>query len=347
MFHTYMTILVPSIVAAIITAVATKFLIKYMGSSGITLVDHNKKSKPVIATGVGFGIAFGFSIGIFTYIFGASFNFYTPIASISDLFGIMTSILLITIVGFIDDINIRIGKSHETKDKEGSWTGLKQWQKPVLTFMGAIPLMAINAGVSVIRIPFVGNIAFSIFYPLVIVPLAIMFGANAFNLLGGFDGIATGTGTIAILGLLIYSIFFGTYTGTLISAVLFASMLVFALFNIYPAKMIPGDSFTYFFGAAIIADMILGNMESFGIIIFMPWIIEFILHARRKFKTRDMGELQHDGTFAPPYGKKIYSWTHLIMNMKKCKEWEISLYMWFVEFGFIALAFVLKSFSLL
>ena len=346
MFHTYLTILIPSVVGALVTLVATMFLMKYMKYSGITLVDHNKKSKPVLPTGLGFAIAFGFSVGLMVYIFGSSFGLYTPVASLEDLFGIITAVLLITIVGFIDDINIRMSNAN-TEDKVGSWAGLKQWQKPILTFMGAIPLMAINAGISIVRIPLVGNIALSIYYPLVVVPLAIMFGANAFNLLGGFDGIATGTGTVAIFALLIYSLIFGTYTGALVSAILFASMLVFTAFNIYPARMVPGDSFTYFFGAAIIADMVIGNMESFGIIVFMPWIIEFLLHAKKKFHSSDLGTLQPDGSFVSKYGKKIYSWTHLIMRIGKPNEWQISAYMLVIEALFVVLAFVMKSFALL
>lgn len=347
MFHTYLTILIPSLVAAIITFVSTSFLMRYMGFSGITLVDHNKKNKPVIPTGVGFGIAFGFSVGLLAYIFGSSFGLYTPVASLEDLFGIMTSILLITIVGFIDDINIRVSKAHGSKEKVGSWTGLKQWQKPVLTFMGAIPLMAINAGVSIVRIPLIGNIALSFYYPLIVVPLAIMFGANAFNLLGGFDGIATLTGTIAVFALLAYSLVYGTYTGVLVSSILLASMIMFSIFNVYPAKMVPGDSFTYFFGAAIIADMVIGNMESFGIIVFMPWIIEFLLHAKKKFHSSDLGTLQSDGSFKPPYGKKIYSWTHVFMNMGRLKEWQITASMCAVEILFVLLAFGMKSLALL
>ena len=37
-----------------------------------------------------------------------------------DLFGIITAVLLITIVGFIDDINIRTSNAN-TEDKVGSW----------------------------------------------------------------------------------------------------------------------------------------------------------------------------------------------------------------------------------
>ena len=49
----------------------------------------------------------------------------------------------------------------------------------------------------------------------------------------------------------------------------------------------------------------------------MPWIIEFLLHLRRKFKVTDLGIRQKDGTFKAPYGRKIYSLTHLVMNIKE------------------------------
>ena len=109
----------------------------------------------------------------------------------------------------------------------------------------------------------------------------------------------------------------------------------------------PGDSFTYAVGAGLVAAMILGNMESFGVMVFMPWIIEFLLHLRKRFNVTDLGNCRSDGTFKAPYGKKIYSWTHVIMNMKKCKEWEVSLYMWIICIGFVALAFAMKYLALL
>ena len=175
----------------------------------------------------------------------------------------------------------------------------------------------------------------------------MVFAANAFNLLGGFDGIAGGTALVSILGMLVYSILFGTYAGTLLTSVLAAAIIGFLLFNIYPSKITPGDSFTYAVGTAMVAIMIIGNMESFGLIIFIPWIIEFVLHARKKFKVSDLGKLRADGTFEPRHGKKIYSWTHLIMNLKRCREWEVSIYMWLIELGFVILAFALKFLVLL
>ena len=345
--HTYLTIIVPSIIAFVITIVATLFMMRYMYESGVTATDYNKKNRPTLPSSMGLAVAFGFGIGMLTYIFGSSFNFYVPVASLEYLFATILAVLLVSLVGFIDDINVKT-KLTKTTGMMDTRVGLKQWQKPLLTLMGAIPLMAINAGVSIVTIPFIGAVPFGIFYPLIIVPLAIIFAANAFNLLGGFNGISTGTGLIAALGMVAYSILFGTYTGLLISSILVAVFLAIFIFDFYPSRILPGDSFTYFAGTALVATMIIGNMESFGIIIFMPWIIEFFLHLRKKFDVTDLGKRQNDGTFKSPYGRQIYSWTHIAMNViKKPKEWEVSVFMFGVEALFVFLALGLKLVHLL
>lgn len=336
----------PAIVAFVITLIATRFLMSYLYESGVTTPDHNKKGKITLPSGVGLAAAIGFTVGALTYVFGASFNLFVPVASLEYLLATILAVVLISIVGFLDDINVKRGFVKST-DMMDTRKGLKQWHKPLLTLMGAIPLMAINAGISIVRIPFIGAVNFGIFYPLVIIPLAVIFVTNAFNLLGGFDGINPGTGVILVFGMVLYSLFYGAYVGLLLSTILFAAMLVMLLYNKYPAKMVPGDSFAYFGGIGIVAAMVLGNMESFGLILFIPFIIEFLLHLSRKFKVTDLGKLRKDGTMEPPYGKRIYSWCHLFMNMKRCREWEVSLYMWLVEIGFVVLAFVLKAFALL
>lgn len=345
-YHSYLTLIIPAVVTFLVTVASTLFVMSYMADSGVTAIDHNKKKPLTLPSGCGVAVAFGITCGLLTYVFGTSFNIYSASTSLVYIFATIIAVILIALVGFIDDINVK-GKAVKTTDMMDTRKGLKQWQKPLLTLVGAIPLMAINAGVSTIHLPFVGAVNFGIVYPLIIIPLAVVFASNAFNLLGGFDGIATGSGLIASLGLLLYSLVYGTYTGALLSGVLFSALLAFVLFNVYPSKLIPGDSFTYAVGTGLVVSMILGNMESFGLIVFMPWIIEFLLHLRKKFKVTDLGKLRSDGSFEAPYGKKVYSWTHLIMNAKRCKEWEVSLYMWIICIGFVALGFAVKAAGLL
>jgi len=346
MAFTYLTIIIPSLLAFIGALVSIPFIKNYMLESGVISIDRNKKDRPVLPASGGISVAFGFILGIILYIFGASFHFYHPVASQKFLFATALSVALIVFVGFLDDINVK-KKEVKTTGMKDIRKGLKQWQKPLFTFIGAIPLMAIAAGTYTVDIPFIGVVNFGIFYPLVIIPLAVIFVTNAFNLLGGFDGIATGSALILSFALLVYAFFFGTYTGLLISSILFASLLAFLPFTVYKAKILPGDTLYFGVSAAFVAAVIVGNMEAFGIIIFIPWIIEFVLHARKKFDVTDLGNLRSDGTFEAPYKNGIYSWTHIIMKAKRCKEWEVSLYMWLIEIAFVILAFGIKLVGLL
>ena len=104
-YHSYLTILIPSIVAFIITVVSTLFVIGYMKEAGIVLEDMNKKGS--LPTGGGIAVAFGFAMGLFTYAFGSSFNFYTPAVSLVDIFAVLTSVLIITMSGFLDELFVK------------------------------------------------------------------------------------------------------------------------------------------------------------------------------------------------------------------------------------------------
>ncbi len=345
MYHTYLTILLPAIISFIITIIATKFVMSYFYEAGIVGEDHNKEKPKILPSSGGVAVAFGLITGILTYTFGGSF-IYKPILDIEKLLATALGIMLIVFVGFIDDLNVKQRRVKATGMLDRK-KGLKQWQKPLLTVLGALPLMAINAGVAYVHIPLLGLVDFGIIYPLLIIPLAVIFVSNAFNLLGGFDGLQPGMAIVASLGLLTYSIFYGTGTGLLLSSLLLATLLAYLPFNMYKAKIISGDSFTYGIGAALVSIMIMGNAEFFGLIIFIPWIIEFFLHLARKFDVTDLGIRQKDGTLKAPYGKKIYSLTHLMMNIKPMKEYEVTAYLVAFEAVFVALALALKFAGLL
>ena len=340
MYHTFQTVIVPGAVAFIITLIGTRFLISYLYGAGIIAEDRNKKEKVILASSGGLALAMGIIVGILAYTFGGSFVF-SPILDISQLLAVALSIIMIALVGFLDDINVK-GKRVKSTDMMDIREGLKQWQKPLLTILGALPMMAINAGTGTVEMPFIGLLNLGIIYPLIVLPLAIIFVSNSVNLLGGFDGLQPGMALVASIGLFLYSLFYGNYIGLFLSSLLLASLLAFIPFNIYKARIIPGDSFTYAVGATLVAIMAMGNAEAFGLILFIPWIIEFLLHLRRKFKVTDLGIRQKDGTFKAPYGRKIYSLTHLVMNIKRVKEYEVAIYLSALEAAFVLLAFGLK-----
>ncbi len=344
-YTSFQTIIVPALATFIITWIGARFVMGYLASSGIVIEDKNKE-KPIDLPGSGgIAVAFGVITGILTYVFGGTFVF-TPVLSISNLMAVALSIVLIAMVGFMDDIHVKRGKVMTT-DLMDTKKGLKQWQKPLLTVLGALPLMAISAGVSIVSIPFVGQVNLGIIYPLVVLPLAVIFVSNAFNLLGGYDGMQPSMALVAGIGFLIYSILYGTYIGALLSGVFVGAMLAFLPLNYYRAKVMPGDSFTYTVGAIFVAIAVMGKAEAFGVVVFFPWVVEFILHLRRKFNVTDLGTRQRDGTFKPPYGRRIYSLTHLLMNLKRMREPDFAVYLSLMEIAFVLLAFGLKLAGLL
>lgn len=344
-YHTLLTVLIPAVTSFFMTLIATKFVMSYLFNAGVIDEDMNKEKPVVLPSSGGIAVAFGILMGMLTYIFAASFVISSPL-SIQTLLAVLLSILLIAMVGFVDDIHVKSTRA-TTTDIKRMKRGLKQWQKPLLTVIGALPLVAINAGVSTVHVPFIGIVDIGVLYPLLVLPLAIIFVSNALNLLGGFDGLKSGMYLIAAFGFLVYSMVYGSYVGVLLSGVVFAALLAFLPFNAYRSRIIPGDSFDYAVGASFVAIMAIGNAESFGVIVLFPWIVEFFLHLRRKFNVSDLGVRQRDGTFKAPYGRRIYSWTHVIMNVKKATEQDVALYLCLLEAAFVALALLLKVFALL
>jgi UDP-N-acetylglucosamine--dolichyl-phosphate N-acetylglucosaminephosphotransferase len=104
---------------------------------------------------------------------------------------------------------------------------------------------------------------------------------------------------------------------------------------------LPGDSLTYLLGSLVAAGVIVGNMERVGVIVLLPFIIEFFLKARAKFKASCLGKLRKDGRLDPPYGKKIYSLTHIIMNIKPLKEEEVTISLILLQILFALIVFII------
>ncbi|MDE1823240.1 MAG: hypothetical protein KGH50_02855, partial [Candidatus Micrarchaeota archaeon] len=164
MYNTFQTIIIPGIIAFAATVVGTKFLIAYLFDAGVIAEDRNKERIVRIASSGGLAVAFGIILGMLAYTFGGTFIF-KPVVDISKLLAVALSVILIALVGFLDDITVQSRRVQSTDIKDIR-KGLKQWQKPLLTLIGAFPLIAINAGVSTIMVPFVGSVDLGLLYPL-------------------------------------------------------------------------------------------------------------------------------------------------------------------------------------
>ena len=245
-------------------------MIKFLRKAEIIGIDQQKSDKPRLPTSAGLIVMIGILSGIFTFIGIDSFILHAN-NNLSYILAGTLSILIITLVGFFDDIIINpIPK--ENKGVASYRVGLRQREKALLVLPAAIPLMAVKAGTTTMSLPLFGPINFGIIYPLIFIPLAVLCVANATNMLAGMNGLEAGLGLIATTALGIYGFIFHSIEAMLFAFVTAGALGALLFWNWYPAKILPGDSLTYLVGAAIVTTTVLGNMEKFGIIIFTPWL---------------------------------------------------------------------------
>ncbi|MDH5690586.1 MAG: hypothetical protein OEY81_04050, partial [Candidatus Bathyarchaeota archaeon] len=245
----------------VLTVFLTKRWIRSAKAAQLLGKDMNKHNYPSIPRSGGLVVAIVICFSLLIYIFLKTFSLLgIPSTHIVEVFAISATVLLAGFTGFIDDVL-------------GWKEGLSQLQKVLLTVPIALPLTVINAGQSIIQLPILGNVDLGLFYPLLVVPLGIIGSTNGFNLLAGYNGLE------ASMGLVIFAVF--GFTGlivgrlwiALIAFVVCACLLAFLAFNWYPAKVFPGNSFTYSIGALIATLAILGSMERIAVWLFIPYFI--------------------------------------------------------------------------
>jgi len=332
------------LISFITTFFVTPYFIRFLYLAGIIGLDLQKRNRPKLATSGGVCVAFGILAGLLSYIGLHTFVSGSEI-DVIPLLAVTSSILIVMFVGLLDDLNV---KSRAVKTKEGYdiRVGFSQWVKPLLTLPAAIPLMVISAGETTMVIPFIErSVNFYIFYPLLLIPIGMVGASNAINLLAGFNGLEAGMGIVYFLGLGIFGLMHASagqeiLNGSAIFLIAFAALVGFIRYNWYPAKILPGDSLTYLLGSVVAAGVIVGNMERGGILVMLPFIIEFFLKLRVRFKATCLGRLREDGKLDPPYGRKVYSWTHFIMNLRLMTEKQVTMLLIAIQFCFVIILFL-------
>lgn len=311
----------------ILTLFLVKRWIKSAKKASLVGKDMNKPDYPLIPRSGGLIVAIVICFSLLTYIFLKTFSLLgIPSSNVIEVFAISATVLLAGFIGFIDDVL-------------GWKDGLSQLQKVLLTIPIALPLTVINAGQSIIQLPILGNLDLGMLYPLLVVPLGVIGSTNGFNLLAGYNGLETGMGLVifAIFGSI--SIVAGRLWIALIAFVVCTCLIAFLVFNWYPAKVFPGNSFTYSVGALIATLAILGNMERIAVWLFIPYFLEILLYFRARVLDR-MGDVQafakpnEDGSLELPY-KNIYDTTHLaiwVLKRIKTKVYERDVVLFVIFF---------------
>lgn len=326
-------ILISGLVSFLVVLLLTPWLIRYLRKIELVVQDQNKKDKPLVPLSGGLAVLGGYFVGLMVFIFFRTFfpgsgGMILDDYTLKYIFASAVSIMIITFVGFVDDLVIK-------KSKEGS-IGLNQWQKPLLTLLAAVPLMAASVGESIMQFPFLGRIDIGLIYPLVLIPIGVVGAANMVNLLGGLNGLETGMGIVYIGMLGLYLSYYERHIATLIALLMFMSLIAFYFYNKFPAKILPGNSLTYLLGGTLAVIAIVGNIERAVLIVAIPFFIEFLLKWRSRFKADSFGYYK-DEKLHSKYDK-IYSLTHLFLRTGRFSEKQIVLFFILIELmisGFI------------
>jgi len=259
-------------------------LIKALKKAGFLAQDMNKPGK-VLVPEMG-GIALVFGIGL-TLIILIAFKFFLNYDSQISTEKILAALLVLVSIGFIGLIDDLLVLSQKTK--------------VILALFAGLPLGVLKMGVSQMHLPFLGQVDFGIFYPLILVPIGISGAANAFDMLAGFNGLESGLGFIASIFLTLIAFKIGAWESFLVLISLAGSCLALYYFNRYPSKIFVGDIGTMTIGALIATSVVLGNFEVAGLIIFFPHFLDFFIKIRHKLP-KTFGEYK-EGKLYPPQNK--------------------------------------------
>ena len=241
-------------------------IIPRLKKAGIVGKNMNSEKQEEVAEMGGLMIAAGFGAGIiFAISLRTFFDLFLSV-SLTSILAVLSTVLIVVIIGVFDDL-----------------ISIRQWIKAIMPVFAALPLMAIKEGYSMMRIPFVGMIDFGIFYPLALVPLGITGAANAVNMLAGFNGLEVGMGAVAVGSLAIIAYIIGQTGALIILVAAFGALLATLYYNWYPAKILVGDVGTLSIGAVIASAVIIGNYETAGAIIIIPYVIDFLIKAKNRF----------------------------------------------------------------
>ena len=291
--------------------------------------DLNKPGEPEIAEMGGLVMVVGFAAGIILAI--AIETFFKRIITLNliDTFAIFSTILMIAIIGTMDDLIF-----------------LPTSVKTITPLFASFPLIAIRAGHTAMNIPFIGTVNFGIVYPILLVPLGITGAANAVNMLAGFNGLEVGMAIVAVSSLSVIAYFTGATTSFIVLLAALGSLIATLRYNWYPAKVLIGDVGTLSIGAIIASAVILGNLELAGAIIIIPYFVDFLIKLAHGFPSKGWrGDYNKGKLYCPSYGP--ISLCQLVMKISRgISEKRLTLTLIGIEaiFGIVAILYYLRVF---
>jgi UDP-N-acetylglucosamine--dolichyl-phosphate N-acetylglucosaminephosphotransferase len=295
-------LLIPIFMAFLATLLMLPLWIKRAKEVGLAGKDMHKTSEEKVSEAGGVCVLVGFILGVLVYIAIKTYYFnLNPDDKILEIISLISSMLIVSFIGFTDDIL-------------GWKIGLNKVTRLIFLTFASLPLVVISAGGLTI-----GGVDLNLPYSFILIPLGFVGATATFNFLAGYNGLESSQGILLLLALSIATFFTGRTWLSMIGLIMVVCIGAFYIFNKHPAKVFPGNIFTYVVGALIAGMAILGGVEKLAVFFFIPYIIETVLKSRGKLKKESYARVNPDGSLELPYDK-IYGMEHLaILILKKIK----------------------------
>ena len=257
----YIFILIPAL-SALSSFLVIKNLSPKLKEQSITGKDMHKTEEPLLPEMGGIAVASGFIVGILSVIGFNQFAGRLTVVNLEYVFAAGLTVLIVALIGMVDDL-----------------LHVRQLVKALTPLLAAFPLVAIKVGKTFLNLPVVGHVEMGLFYPLFLVPLGVTGASNAVNMLAGYNGLEAGLGIIMMGALAFIGFSIESWTAFFILMSGLGATVVFFYYNWFPASIFIGDTGTLTIGAIIAASVIIGDFEYAGMILIIPFVLDFILKA--------------------------------------------------------------------
>jgi len=204
---------------------------------------------PIILLGLAAAISGYVIIGHWKWIYLHHKEFFSPLLSVAgrrnDCMTLAIGGIAIVALGLLDD----------TKGLRARWKLLGQ--------IGIALFVCLSGhALSTLAVPFIGVVRLDMSMGGLLTMLWVVGLINAFNLIDGIDGLATGTAFVATVALIALSIIQENVYVTFAAAALAGSLLAFLRYNFPPARIFLGDTGSMFLGYALAMMSLMGSQKS-------------------------------------------------------------------------------------
>ncbi len=260
--NTYLTLFLISLSASLFVTPVIRRLAQRLGWVDVPEKDGNGRrihGMPIPRLG---GVAVFSSVMLALAILPLLDNLVTRelIGEWRGLFAVLISSTLVFLFGVYDDL----------KGASAKWKFLAQGAAAVL-------LYCLGGRVEALTVPFFGSFPLPPVIGLIVTLVWLIGISNAFNLIDGMDGLATGASLFAALVMLGVSLVNGRPLVTVISIALAGALIGFLRYNFNPASIFLGDSGALFIGFLLAALSLTGAQKASTVVAVAIPLMAFAL----------------------------------------------------------------------